>query len=320
MAVTWSVIVPFASHRPEAAEALIDFWIPVARSGLAEVIITENCDSFISADIAHRAASCVALIHVRNPRVQDGINQKIFNVMNALGQCRGEHVLLVDDDMRPTPACLATLSAALREADAARFRVRLDPIDLFNLIDQAGNAIVDLFAAEGQIWGGIAFRRDAARIYLSMANDVLFDDYNFIKALRTAGQRVVVACGLTMPSNTKRTAAKFLEQRVRYARENAVYPKRQLLFSTMGAALITLALLKPMAAASLLLTVCASAIVFAFLGLKGLELGARRRYLTAPFAAPWLIIQMAFHLLDTVKVRLTRELFFGGRILTRVSE
>ena len=185
-----------------------------------DVIVVDGSDDEVFA--AHDARWPRSVRHLR-PAEQTPMG-KVGNVVTGLRAARHDAVVIADDDVRWTPALLATALDRLDGAEVVRPQNVFDPAPWHARWD-TGRTLLNRLA--GGDWPGTLVVRRAALPH-GYAGDALFENLELVRTVRAAGGRDVLALDIVVPRRPP-TTARFVEQRVRQAYDEWARPWRLVL-------------------------------------------------------------------------------------------
>jgi len=204
---------------------------------------------------------------------------KVNGVLTGVRECRGEAVVLADDDVRYDLPSLRRTVGLLDEADLVRPQNYFDETPWHARWDTARSLLNRVFTGDpafpvGDFPGTLAVRRAALLATGGYDGDVLFENLELMRTIRAAGGKVATPLDLYVPRRPPSTAH-FLSQRVRQAYDDFAIPAR------IG----TFLALAPLAARSLRQGRGDRLLVGALASMAIAEIGRRRAGGTARFPA-----------------------------------
>jgi hypothetical protein len=209
-------ILPLKRSRGEAPAELAAY-INTIRA--AQVIVADASGDDAFADLHTYLEPHVS--HVRTDPDISGRNGKVRNVLTALRRARHDRIVIGDDDVRYDERSLRAVVAALDCADVVRPQNYFDPLPWHALLD-TGRTLINR-ALDGDWPGTLAFRR--ASLPHGYNADVLFENYELVRTIKTRGGRELVLRTLYVLRRPPSTAH-FVSQRVRQAYDEFARPVR----------------------------------------------------------------------------------------------
>ena len=240
-----------------------------------------------------------------------GANGKTNQVRAAIPRCHGDHVLMIDDDYRPTTETMTLLRAELGQRRVVRAITRLSRPRMTDLVERAG-MFTGLALGPDYFCGNLAFDRDLVSPGFPRG-DGLFDELTLVRELRTLGAESRMVTEPWYPISSVGDG-KFLQQRIRYAYEMLKHPGRALLYVAVAPTLALLLVARPAAAVALAVVLTIGA---ALLGLVG-----QWRYPRLAPAFTWLLAPVYFWFIPfamwlALAFYVTGGMPYGGRRVKR---
>lgn len=162
-------------------------------------------------------------VRLLEPEPWPGRNGKVAGVMAGVRAARHPLVVLADDDVRYTDASLRAVVAALGDADVVAPQNHLVPPVWHARWDTARTLVNRAFGTDYP--GTFGLRRDTLLGAGGYDGDVLFENLELIRTVRTAGGTVRHLPALFVERRSP-DAAHFLGQRVRQAYDDFAQPGR----------------------------------------------------------------------------------------------
>lgn len=234
-----SVILPLCTKDEAARRGIRSLASSLLRCDRIELIVVDNTPGE-GVDPVGRLASRYRYFHVSWCRPT--ANAKLLNVQFGIREARGDVIALIDDDVRPSVGQILSMAQRTPRGGTLRPMVRLRPLSLANSIDQASIYLVNVFCKDRQFWGIQVVSADLREGLMSMPADRLFDELCVHRVARRAGAEFRYAGDILVDCITRRSTARFLEQRLRYAYENLAYPVRSALLASFLPTLLVLQL------------------------------------------------------------------------------
>ena len=192
----------------------------------AEVIVADGSVPELFA--AHRAALGASVRHIAvAPGARPNVNGKVRGVHAGVFAASQECVVIADDDVRYGTKELRRVVELLEHADLVLPQNYFRPAPWHALWDTARTL---LNRVTGGDWPGtLALRRSAFLRQGGYADDVLFENLELVRAIRSRGGRVVRDDSLYV-RRLPPTVRHFVDQRVRQAYDEFARPWRLLAF------------------------------------------------------------------------------------------
>ena len=155
---------------------------------------------------------------------------KVNGVITGVRECRGERVVLADDDVRYEPAALRRLAGLLDEADLVRPQNYFDELPWHARWDTARTLLNRVFTGDaefpvGDFPGTLAVRRSSFLGAGAYDGDCLFENLELMRTVRAAGGTVATPLDLYVARRPP-TTEHFFSQRVRQAYDDFAIPAR----------------------------------------------------------------------------------------------
>jgi hypothetical protein len=242
-----------------------------------------------------------------------GSNGNINSVRSAIPRSRGQFVLVIDDDYRPTPESIALLRSRLAPGGSLHALTRLLRPNLGDLIERTGMFVgMALSSGGGYFCGNLAFDRTLVPPGFPR-DDALFDELACVRELRRLGASYTFVAEPWYPV-TPHPPGKVLQQRVRYAYETLDNPKRAAFYLSIVPVLAVLAIVAPLAALGAAAALRAAFAALALIGQwRHRGLAPRLTWLLGPVYL-WLV---SIAIWVAVGFQLTGGVPFGGRRVRR---
>ena len=159
---------------------------------------------------------------------------KVNGVVTGVRECRGELVVLADDDVRYDPAALRRAADLLAEADLVRPQNYFDELPWHARWDTARTLLNRVFTGDsefpvGDFPGTLAVRRSSFLAAGAYDGDVLFENLELMRTVRAAGGSVATPLDLYVARRPP-TTSHFFSQRVRQAYDDFAIPARMAFF------------------------------------------------------------------------------------------
>lgn len=159
---------------------------------------------------------------------------KVNGVLTGVRECRGELVVLADDDVRYDAAALRRVVALLDTAELVRPQNYFDEMPWHARWDTARSLLNRVFTGDtgfpvGDFPGTFGVRRSALLATDGYDGDALFENLELMRTIRAAGGRVVTPLDLYVARRPPSTAH-FLSQRIRQAYDDFAVPARIVAF------------------------------------------------------------------------------------------
>jgi hypothetical protein len=242
---------------------------------------------------------------------------KVNGVLTGVRECRGELIVLADDDVRYDPPTLRRTVELLGEADLVRPQNYFDELPWHARWDSSRTLLNRVFTGDptfpvGDFPGTLAVRRSALLATGGYDGDALFENLELMRTIRAAGGRVVTPLDLYVARRPPNTAH-FFSQRIRQAYDDFAIPAR------IGAFLALL----PLAAHSLRRNHLRPTLLGAATAVLAAEVGRRRAGGRAHFSfsgsllAPAWVLERSICSWLAVGAKLRGGALFGGRRVPR---
>jgi hypothetical protein len=159
---------------------------------------------------------------------------KVNGVISGLRECRGERVVVADDDVRYGVAALRRTLTLLDEADLVRPQNYFDELPWHARWDSARSLLNRVFTGDlafpvGDFPGTLAVRREVFLRSGAYDGDALFENLELMRTIAAAGGRVLTPLDLYVARRPP-TTAHFRSQRVRQAYDDFALPARMATF------------------------------------------------------------------------------------------
>ncbi|HZO95255.1 MAG TPA: hypothetical protein VFB22_16025 [Candidatus Baltobacteraceae bacterium] len=186
------------------------------------VIVVDGSPPEIFARHAAMWPRSIAHVPVDADRARD-LNGKVAGVVTGLRRVRTPKAVVADDDVRWDPFALRRLEALLDGAGVVRPQNVFAPAPWHAILDEGRTLIA---RATGGDWPGtLGLRMDAYARVGGYDGGVLFENLEFVRTLRAAGAREIVAYDLYVARRPP-TARHFFSQRLRQAYDELARPGR----------------------------------------------------------------------------------------------
>jgi hypothetical protein len=155
---------------------------------------------------------------------------KVNGVITGVRECRGEFVILADDDVRYDRDVLRRTVELLAEAELVRPQNYFDELPWHARWDTARSLLNRVFTGDptfpvGDFPGTLAVRRSAFLAAGAYDGDALFENLELMRTIHAAGGRVLTPLDLYVARRPPSTAH-FRSQRVRQAYDDFAIPGR----------------------------------------------------------------------------------------------
>ncbi|MFZ3452205.1 glycosyltransferase [Arthrobacter sp. 7Tela_A1] len=151
------------------------------------------------------------------------LNGKVSGVLTGIRHARTETLVIADDDVRYTVDSFRRVVDLLQSADVVRPQNYFSDLPWHARWDTARSLLNRALGADYP--GTLGVRRSALLATHGYDGDVLFENLELIRTVRSAGGREVVARSLFVPRKSC-AAGHFLRQRVRQAYDDFAQPAR----------------------------------------------------------------------------------------------
>lgn len=307
-----SYVLPLRWTEPGPIEELSAYLRSIAMA-VDEILVVDGSPAPLFAEHA-RALDGVAR-HLAPHADLDFQMGKVNGVLTGARECRGELIVLADDDVRYEPSTLHRTVELLGEADLVRPQNYFDELPWHARWDTSRSLLNRVFTGDptfpvGDFPGTLAVRRGTLLATDGYDGDALFENLELMRTVHAAGGEVTTPLDLFVPRRPP-SAAHFFSQRVRQAYDDFAIPVR------IGAFLSLL----PLAAHSLrrgrrrrLLAGAASAILIAEIGRR--KAGGKTRFpLSGSLLAPVWVMERSVCSWLAVGAKLRGGVRYGGRRL-----
>jgi hypothetical protein len=163
---------------------------------------------------------------------------KVNGVITGVRECRGERIVLADDDVRYDPSTLRRTAALLDQADLVRPQNYFDQLPWHARWDTARSLLNRVFTGDlnfpvGDFPGTLAVRRDSFLSSGAYDGNALFENLELMRTISVAGGRVLTPLDLYVARRPPSTSH-FYSQRVRQAYDDFAIPARIATFLAVG--------------------------------------------------------------------------------------
>lgn len=222
-----SYVLPLRWGKPGQIEELSGYLRTIAAE-VDEVLIVDGSPEPIFAQ--HAVALRGIGRHLAPHPDLDFAMGKVNGVLTGVRECRGELVVLADDDVRYDAAALRRVVALLGTADLVRPQNYFDEMPWHARWDTARSLLNRVFTGDagfpvGDFPGTLAVRRSAVLATGGYDGDALFENLELMRTIRAAGGKVVTPLDLYVARRPP-SAGHFLSQRVRQAYDDFAVPGR----------------------------------------------------------------------------------------------
>jgi hypothetical protein len=237
-----SYVLPLRWTEPGPIQDLASYLRRIAVE-VDEVLVVDGSPPPLFA--AHRAALAGAGRHlVPHPDLRFRMG-KVNGVISGLRECRGERVVIADDDVRYDPAALRRTVALLAQADLVRPQNYFDELPWHARWDTARSLLNRVFTGDpafpvGDFPGTLAVRRSTFLASGAYDGDALFENLELMRTVRAAGGTVLTPLDLYVARRPP-SSAHFRSQRVRQAYDDFALPARIGAFLALGPLALSLA-------------------------------------------------------------------------------
>ncbi len=222
-----SYVLPLRWAEPGPIGELAGYLRSIAAQ-VDEVLVV---DGSLGSVFAEHAAALRGVARHLPPHVDlDFRMGKVNGVLTGVRECRGELIILADDDVRYDPTSLRRAVEMLREADLVRPQNYFDELPWHARWDTARSLLNRVFSGDpsfpvGDFPGTLAVRRSAVLATGGYDGDALFENLELMRTIRAAGGSVRTPLDLFVARHPPSTAH-FFSQRVRQAYDDFAIPAR----------------------------------------------------------------------------------------------
>jgi hypothetical protein len=222
-----SYVVPLRWSEPGPIEELSGYLRAVAELA-GEVLVVDGSPQPVFAENAG-ALQGIARHLPPDPDLEFEMG-KVNGVLTGLRECRGERVVLADDDVRYDSAAFRRTVGLLDRVDLVRPQNYFDELPWHARWDSARSLLNRVFTGDpafpvGDFPGTLAVRRAALLATGGYDGDALFENLELMRTIRAAGGTVATPLDLYVARRPPSTAH-FVSQRVRQAYDDFAIPAR----------------------------------------------------------------------------------------------
>lgn len=222
-----SYVLPLRWTEPGAIDELAKYLRSIAPC-VNEILIVDGSPQLL---FDHHATALDGIAHHIKPHSDlDFPMGKVNGVITGVRECRGELVVLADDDVRYDHVALRRVIELLAEAELVRPQNYFNELPWHARWDTARSLLNRVFTGDpgfpvGDFPGTLAVRRDAFLAAGAYDGDALFENLELMRTIRAAGGRVVTPLDLYVARRPPSTVH-FVSQRVRQAYDDFAIPAR----------------------------------------------------------------------------------------------
>lgn len=290
MAMDLSIIVPISIKCAKFAKELATHYLMLLEqcqgSISLEVLIADNSDSAIY-ELLEQLLYHSTIIHFRpSISLQMDKSNKLNNIHAAFLRINSSHVLVFDDDVRPTLEVLSAIKEQFKHSDYLRCMITYPEANIYDLIDLAGVYVINITSPLKQFWGNMCFKANLLSGDQFPKKNILFDDLCLELQCRKKSKYFAYLVGPPLPmAKSSRNLQRFIEQRIRYAYENIVFRLRFCFFLSILPLLITVGIIFNIETSGLVIGILSS-IVLGIAHYGQTKYGKTSRYSSAWLYAP----------------------------------
>jgi hypothetical protein len=307
-----SYVLPLRWSEPGPIDELSEYLRSIA-AVTDEILVVDGSPAPVFADHA-KALRGLARHLAPHPDLKFRMG-KVNGVLTGVRECRGDLVVLADDDVRYDLSTLRRTVRMLEETDLVRPQNYFDELPWHARWDTARSLLNRVFTGDlefpvGDFPGTLAVRRRGLLATGGYDGNALFENLELMRTIRAAGGRVVTPLDLYVARRPP-SAGHFLSQRVRQAYDDFAIPLRMSAFLGLGP--LTVHAARRRGARNLALGAFAS-MLLAEIGRRRAG-GSRRFPLASSVLAPAWLAERSLCAWLALAAKLRGGVLYGGRRL-----